>query len=57
LADLFDFDLEVNQAINQCDDMMVHESANGRVSVAQEVRAVVWQLEGCWFDPRAPPPS
>jgi len=26
-------------------------------SVAQEVRAVVWQQEGCWFDPRAPPPS
>jgi len=26
-------------------------------AVAQEVRAVVWQKEGCWFDPRAPPPS
>jgi len=24
-------------------------------AVAQEVRAVVWQLEGCWFDPRALP--
>jgi len=24
-------------------------------AVAQEVRAVVWQQEGCWFDPRAPP--
>jgi len=20
------------------------------------IRAVVWQQEGCWFDPRAPPP-
>jgi len=28
-----------------------------RMAVAQEViRAVVWQQEGCWFDPRAPPP-
>jgi len=26
-------------------------------SQTQEVRAVVWQQEGCWFDPRAPPPS
>jgi len=25
-------------------------------AVAQEVRAGVWQQEGCWFDPRAPPP-
>jgi len=24
-------------------------------AVAQEVRVVVWQREGCWFDPRAPP--
>jgi len=24
-------------------------------AVAQEVRAVVWQQEGCWLDPRAPP--
>jgi len=23
---------------------------------AQDLRAVVWQQEGCWFDPRAPPP-
>jgi len=23
--------------------------------VAQEVRVVVWQREGCWFNPRAPP--
>jgi len=23
-------------------------------AVAQEVRAVVWQQEGCWLDPRAP---
>jgi len=27
-----------------------------RAAVAQEVRGVVWQQEGCWFDPRAPPP-
>jgi len=25
------------------------------VAVAQEVRVVVWQQEGRWFDPRAPP--
>jgi len=24
-------------------------------TVAQEVRVVVWQQEGCWFDPRTPP--
>jgi len=24
-------------------------------AVVHEVRAVVWQQEGCWFDPRAPP--
>jgi len=23
--------------------------------IAQEVRAVVWQQEGCWFDPQALP--
>jgi len=28
-----------------------------RAAVAQEVRAVVWRQEGCWFDPQAPPPS
>jgi len=27
------------------------------VAVAQEVRSVVCQPEGCWFDPRAPPIS
>jgi len=27
----------------------------GGTAVAQEVRAVVWQQEGCWFNPRAPP--
>jgi len=26
------------------------------VAVAQEVEPDVWQQEGCWFDPRAPPP-
>jgi len=26
------------------------------VAVGQEVRAVVWQQEDCWFNPRAPPP-
>jgi len=25
--------------------------------VSQEARAVVWKPEGCWFDPRALPPS
>ncbi|KAG7257211.1 hypothetical protein CRUP_004300 [Coryphaenoides rupestris] len=33
------------------------EVSMGVAAVAQEVRAVVWQQEGCWFDPRAPPPS
>jgi len=34
-----------------------HYKVLHRAAVAQEVRAVVWQQEGCWFDPRAPPSS
>jgi len=39
-------------------DGLLHRTILGRcygAAVAQEVRAVVWQQEGCWFDPRALP--
>jgi len=33
-------------------------AAPQKPNTEKEVRAVVWQQEGCWFDPRAsPPPS
>jgi len=28
---------------------------SGEASSSGGIRAVVWQREGCWFDPRAPP--
>jgi len=37
-------------------DRQADRQIDRHTAVAQEVRAVVWQQEGCWFDPRAPPP-
>jgi len=35
-------------------DMSDHYYIEG-LAVAQEVRSLVWQQEGCWFDPWVPP--
>jgi len=34
--------------------LSIYLSISG-VAVAREVSVVVWQQEGCWFDPQDPP--